>query len=691
MRPSEDVARFAPRKRIHSLTHDLSRFKYVLLGVAALIVVVVGFVGWMQTDPSLPPWEALYRTLALFTISMPDGLGVLNPWLEVARWGAIVVAGVSLLSVVRDALRDVQLHRRLREAKRAQGHVVIRGDGAEAVQIAFSFGETSPRIPVVLVGAAPTVRLPELRERRVVWLSGADDFDLAEILQDARHIVVVGASDQEAMAEATRIGGLRDLTAPVTVLFDDRDLASQWNRSRSERAVSRPARVATELLRVVEPVRLDAVVPPSVVFGDGGVAVEIARRIITGWQEPGERVEVHFVSDSPELVDSARVGLEARGDIWFHQMASHPELAPNVLEAVRAGFRHMDMKGRVTVAGPRVYVAYQADELTVTIASALAEQVPDAVVAGVIDDAGPWSSPRLSQTASQPVLKSIGHLLTSRDAIEKGVVDELTDEILADAHRWPSGVPPLFGEDEESRVLARSVAAAAAPVLAAAGLELDSRIWPARLAPFLGPDELLAVAAELARLLPSSRSLDRARLLEFAARYPTLIARAGHTPDWRIGRESLVTAEEVVSLASAAHESYLDVSRATRNATGSDNAERSWDELAPMERRSNFAQTADIPLKLALCGLSWRRVEHPVIFEFSSEEVELLAEQEHRRWRHFQFRNGRQKGEWDIAWDEMSDEIKEYDRNAVRAIPAALRAIGIEIVRNVSPGTVKTR
>ena len=79
MRPSEDVARFAPRKRIHSLTHDLSRFKYVLLGVAALIVVVVGFVGWMQTDPSLPPWEALYRTLALFTISMPDGLGGSSP------------------------------------------------------------------------------------------------------------------------------------------------------------------------------------------------------------------------------------------------------------------------------------------------------------------------------------------------------------------------------------------------------------------------------------------------------------------------------------------------------------------------------------------------------------------------------------------------------------------------------------
>lgn len=677
------MTRYVPRF-VRTFASAVGQFRYLLLGLMALIVVAVGGWGWLQSDPTLSPGEALYRSFGLFTISMSDDVGALNPALEFARWAAIVVAGASLLSVARDAIQDVQLHQRLRDAKRARGHVVVVGQGTEAVQIALSFGTTNPHLRVVVIGSVANTRLPELKEKRVLCLDGANDGELTEILRDAHLVVVVGATDHEAMTEATRVGGLRRGSVPVTVLFDDRDLASQWNRSRSERAVCRPVRVAIELLREEAPVREDAVVPPAVVFGDGRVAVEIVRRIITGWQEPGEKVEVHVVSDSRALLGSIRVGLEARCEVHCHSMDPHAELAPRVLQKVIAGFRHMDFKDRVTVVGPRVYVAYGADELTVTVAAALAEQVPEAVVTGVIEETDPWATASVDDV-SMPKLSSIGDLLTSRHAIEKDVTALLTEEIVADAHRWPEDAPSVFGVDAASEVLARRIAESASDLLAVAGLELDSRVWPARLAPLLGPDELRAMSAELAFIFQNQRKVDRAHLLELAARLPTLIARAGHTPDWSHGRESLVSAEEVEALAKAAHESYKVVAREGKNATNSENADQPWADLAPMEVRSNFAQTADIPLKLAMCGLSWRRTESPRSFSFDPEELEFLAEQEHRRWRHFQFRNGRRRGEWDKPWAELTEKVKDYDRRAVKAIPGALAKIGIEIVRVPMP------
>ena len=79
------------------------------------------------------------------------------------------------------------------------------------------------------------------------------------------------------------------------------------------------------------------------------------------------------------------------------------------------------------------------------------------------------------------------------------------------------------------------------------------------------------------------------------------------------------------------------------------------------------------------------------IKEFSPDEVELLAEMEHRRWL-----AERRLSNWTYAekkdvlrrqsnslvpWERLTDKVRDFNRNEVKEIPSLLESAGMKICK----------
>lgn len=144
-------------------------------------------------------------------------------------------------------------------------------------------------------------------------------------------------------------------------------------------------------------------------------------------------------------------------------------------------------------------------------------------------------------------------------------------------------------------------------------------------------------------------------------------------------------AEMLEQIARYIHNDYRRKQR-RRKAAG-DAALAPWDELLPVLQRSNLSQAADIPNKLALVGK--RAVEGGGRLVLSDAQVELLSEIEHGRYNHERLADGWDMGARQVTrrvtphlkpWDELNEEARDYDREAVRNIDGALAAIGWGVV-----------
>jgi hypothetical protein len=77
--------------------------------------------------------------------------------------------------------------------------------------------------------------------------------------------------------------------------------------------------------------------------------------------------------------------------------------------------------------------------------------------------------------------------------------------------------------------------------------------------------------------------------------------------------------------------------------------------------------------------------------EFTKDEIEIMAEMEHGRWNVERLSDGWRWGEkkdvdkkispYLVGWDQLPENVKEWDREAVRAIPKLLESVGLEIRR----------
>jgi hypothetical protein len=108
-----------------------------------------------------------------------------------------------------------------------------------------------------------------------------------------------------------------------------------------------------------------------------------------------------------------------------------------------------------------------------------------------------------------------------------------------------------------------------------------------------------------------------------------------------------------------------------------------WERLLPALQRSNVAAAADIPNKLHVIGKRPTKGGQPV--RISDDDVELLAELEHGRYNYERLSAGWRLGErqvlrllnpYLVPWDDLVDDVKEWDRESVRNIEPAMAQVG---------------
>ena len=152
-----------------------------------------------------------------------------------------------------------------------------------------------------------------------------------------------------------------------------------------------------------------------------------------------------------------------------------------------------------------------------------------------------------------------------------------------------------------------------------------------------------------------------------------------------------VNVDAMTDMAQRAYARYKD----TRQASGVTPEFESFDQQPDELRQSGLARVEDIPFKLNVLGYRIvplgscypdQRIE-----ALRASEIECLAILEHRRWY-----AERVKAGWEYApvkdvvtktspylvdWDELPDRAREWNRSAVRDIPALLAAVGLTIAK----------
>ncbi len=150
-------------------------------------------------------------------------------------------------------------------------------------------------------------------------------------------------------------------------------------------------------------------------------------------------------------------------------------------------------------------------------------------------------------------------------------------------------------------------------------------------------------------------------------------------------------------IAALMHEGYVRLEQAKGATRETNPVLVPWDQLSDETREANRAFVDGIGAKLRSVGCTI--VPAPLIdpngdlFQFEAKELELLAIEEHDRWAAHMRRAGIVGGPMRDAkhhpslvdWQELSQDDKDKDRDAVRTIPRKLAFAGFRIVRLQEP------
>jgi hypothetical protein len=143
-------------------------------------------------------------------------------------------------------------------------------------------------------------------------------------------------------------------------------------------------------------------------------------------------------------------------------------------------------------------------------------------------------------------------------------------------------------------------------------------------------------------------------------------------------------------LGRAIHERHLEEQQGKK--LPDDPTMQQWVPLREDLKESNRAQADHIPEKLRRVGCGYAPVagRKPAPFPFTPAEIEVLAEMEHDRWMAERRVEGWTLGPRDparktsphlVAWPDLADDVREWDRQAVRNIPDLMARAGFEIYR----------
>ncbi|MCL2313619.1 MAG: RyR domain-containing protein, partial [Firmicutes bacterium] len=116
-----------------------------------------------------------------------------------------------------------------------------------------------------------------------------------------------------------------------------------------------------------------------------------------------------------------------------------------------------------------------------------------------------------------------------------------------------------------------------------------------------------------------------------------------------------------------------------------------FDDLPKDMKYSYFRQASSIPNKLNMLGYEIvPRSDKRKIKKFTDEEIEKLAIIEHDEWVKERINSGwvysphknivNKKNPYIVPWEELKDDVMEYDRKAVKNIPKILNSVGMKVV-----------
>jgi hypothetical protein len=154
-------------------------------------------------------------------------------------------------------------------------------------------------------------------------------------------------------------------------------------------------------------------------------------------------------------------------------------------------------------------------------------------------------------------------------------------------------------------------------------------------------------------------------------------------------KEETETTREV--LAKAIHGKYLKNSMRFKPA--SDPSMQPWDSLGEVFKESSRRQVDTISEKLLRvnCGFAPVMDREPIIFKFTDQEIEVMAEMEHESWNSEKLLNGWVYGKkkdfenkvspYLVPWSSLTNDIKEWDRQAMRELSEFLAEAKFEIHR----------
>jgi hypothetical protein len=147
-------------------------------------------------------------------------------------------------------------------------------------------------------------------------------------------------------------------------------------------------------------------------------------------------------------------------------------------------------------------------------------------------------------------------------------------------------------------------------------------------------------------------------------------------------------------LARAIHEEYVRNQREEGQTPEANPAMVPWDDLPETLKESNREQAGHIGVKLRTvgCGLAPLTDWDAESFQFTQEEVELLAQMEHERWVAERRREGwtyspgpknmvRRTSPYMVTWRDLRDDVKEWDRVFIRGLAAFLAKDAFQIIR----------
>jgi hypothetical protein len=118
-----------------------------------------------------------------------------------------------------------------------------------------------------------------------------------------------------------------------------------------------------------------------------------------------------------------------------------------------------------------------------------------------------------------------------------------------------------------------------------------------------------------------------------------------------------------------------------------------WEGLPETLKESNISRARGIFEKLARCGYTVSEKPLPdvkEVFDFTPEQLEILTREVHDEWVAERINNGWIYGERDaekkttpylVPFDDLTEEIKDYDRDIVRNIFPMLHELGLRVYK----------